>query len=136
MAICENCGKEYLTKECVHCRNKKEKIKNKNNNENNTVVKIGVIIIATCTVLFTTFYFYEKYQENKIASQYLKMMYGTDDIEEIEKYNNQIIKKYNQQNKALIKEMDKSLNQINSGFEQALKKINNNPPVIKYNEKR
>ena len=150
MAVCKKCKNKYYSKECPHCKkiewknkiNKNNKIKYKTNDikrknqkkdnvyvkNDNYIIKTGVMIITICVALFTSYYFFEKYQENKIVSQYLKIMYGTDDLEEIEKYNNQIIKKYNTQNKALMKEIDKSLNQVNTSFEQTLQHMKNKNP--------
>ena len=66
MKICSNCGKEYLTKVCVRCRNKEEK-KQKNNNLSEKdklfktiryviIIFIGLLVIGMIAELLITSY--------------------------------------------------------------------------------
>ncbi len=95
MAICNNCGKEYLTKECLRCKHGIEsKSKRKNINIPMITIAIAVTIIAFIMIRNE----YIKHQEEK---QIAKLLYGTDDYDEIDKIN-----------KKLMKQNEKSMEQL------------------------
>lgn len=108
MAKCTICNNQFYSKECPHCKktawenkininneidsskykprkNINTKIKNKSKNIALTVIAVAIAIIAIIMMRNE----YIKYQEEK---QIAKLLYGTDNYEEIEKINEKIIK--------------------------------------------
>ena len=113
MAKCETCGKTYYSKKC-DC-NKIKKIYNipktnthprKEKSEININMKnIAIVIITISILLIAILQITDRYQKTKETQMIMKMMYGTDDIEEIEKMNKQMMKK----NEKYMKEFRKLL---------------------------
>ena len=124
--ICPDCGKEYLTKVCIPCRNKREKGGNNFNIKNNPLL----IVIAIAVSIMAFIMIVKQYEEYRAMQQVKQMFYGTTDNDKIEKINNdmmkntnEILKTVNKENKSImemnnqmIKETNKVIQQLNKGF--------------------
>ncbi|WP_457746558.1 hypothetical protein [Sulfurimonas sp.] len=120
MAFCQKCGNKYFGKECLNCkeekwnrelnknmsnvfRNNNTKKKYENIKNENKIIKISIVIIAICITLTTTYYFMQEYQKKQELNKITKLLYGTDDYEEIKKIN----KKLEEQNEKIMKQFRK-----------------------------
>ena len=113
MAKCEKCGNEYLTRECLKCKDKEysEKI-TKNNQDmykkekqytNTNTNRTILIIIAIAVVIIAFLLIAKEYRRQQEEKQIEKIFYGTNDINKIEKIN----KKIEKQTQKTMKEIRK-----------------------------
>lgn len=77
MAICEKCGKEYLTKECLRCKNKeytynKKMIDSINIKEKMNLLKIAFVIFIFAAIAAGTLIVYKIAELEKINASYSK----------------------------------------------------------------
>ena len=101
------CNTKYFSKECPKCNNKNHKIyhtrnnntyKNNNKNTIENIKKINIkkniipIIIATAISIIAIIMIKNEYVEYQQNKQIAKMIYGTDDYEEIDKINKKFMK--------------------------------------------
>jgi len=114
MAKCEKCGNEYLTRECLKCKDREysEKITKNNQNiynkekqyTNANSNKTILIIIAIAVVIIAFLLTAKEYRREQQEKQIAKMFYGTDDMDKIEKINKKL-EKENEKNMKILRKM-------------------------------
>ena len=86
--ICEKCGKEYLTRECLRCRDKENNPPKKRN--------ISLIIITISIAIIALIMIKNEYVKYRQEQEMMKLLFGTDDPDEVEKRINKIQKDNNE----------------------------------------
>ena len=106
MAKCLKCGKTYLTKECISCRDSSYKYNKKDiKNENRYLWKIlSLILVASSAVAITLLVI--ELKDQKVINDYYK-----NQTESIKIKNEQLIRK-NSINERLITSMKKQIREL------------------------
>jgi hypothetical protein len=93
MATCGECGNTYFTRECLECKSGKHQIREKNQRSNGFFRKnIALAVIAVAVSIIALIMMRNEYVKHQEQKQIAKLLYGTDDYDEIEKINKKIMK--------------------------------------------
>ena len=128
MSICTICQKSYYSKSCPHCEetnwkdnlNKNNKVDGSKYNPRKIIKKedstkrrnkiafnknIALYLIAGSLIIITSVMLLKEYKSYQQEQQIARLLYGTDDYDEIEKINNKLLK----QNEKMLKQFRKIL---------------------------
>ena len=110
MATCNKCGKKYLTKECISCRDKnyrynKKAIESMHNKKNNNLWIIAFFILLLSSTLILTIAFFKIQELKKISDS------NYEEWKKIETKNQQLERK-NDINKRLIESETKQIREL------------------------